>query len=99
MGGVYMSYNIDFIDKKNAVIKIDSVKSIADASTMTFFVDKNTITFRFALAPGAKCPTCIETTPTQPNMTKGVIIYYKRGDKKAKYRVKKFVELEEVVQP
>jgi hypothetical protein len=99
MGGIYMTYTIDFTDKKNETVKIDSVKSIADASLMTFFTDKNRITFRFALQPPPKCKTCVETTPPPPNMTKGVIIYYKRGEKKSKYKVKKFVELEEVVQP
>lgn len=104
MGGVFMAYTIEYKDKKNAVVVIDSVKSIADASLMTFYTNKseagnNGITFRFPLLPPAKCKTCVETTPPQPNLTKGVIIYYKRGEKRSKCKVKKFRELEDQVEP
>lgn len=99
MGGVFMKYIIEFKDKKNATLQIDSVKSIADGSKMTHYVTKNEISFGFALLPPPKCKTCVETTPPQPNLTQGVIIYYKRGAKRSKYKVKKFTELEVVMQP
>jgi hypothetical protein len=99
MGGVFMKYVIVFKSKKNAVVEIDSVRSVADSSKMTHYVNKNEISFGFALLPPAKCKTCVETTPPQPNMTQGVIIYYRKGDKKLTCKVKKFKELEVVMQP
>lgn len=97
--GVLMKYTIEFKDKKNAAIAIDSVKSIADKSSMTFYVNKNEIIFGFSLLSAEKCKTCVETTPPPPNLTKGIVIYYKRGIKKAKCKVKKFVQLEDIKMP
>ncbi len=99
INGVAMKYTIVFQDKKNAAIEVDSVKSIADKSPMTFYVNKNEITFGFSLLPPEKCKTCVDTTPVQPNLTKGVVIYYKRGEKKSRCKVKKFMQLEDKLGP
>ena len=99
MGGVYMSYVIEFKEKKNKTVEIDSVKTIADAAVLNFSPNKNGLTFRIALAPPAKCKTCVETTPPQSNLTKGVIVYGKRDGKKSTFKVKKFAQLEDVMMP
>jgi hypothetical protein len=103
-GGVFMEYLIEFKDKRNKYIEVDSVKSIADGSKLASHatdIDQGyfLISFSFALQPPPKCKTCVETTPAQPNMTKGVTIYYRRKGKKLKCKVKEFVRLEDVVQP
>ncbi len=98
-GEVFINYAIEFKDKKNASVQIDSVKSIADASLLRSVAAYGRITFNIILIPPAKCKTCPETTPSPPNMTKGVIIYYKIGEKRLKCKVKKFEEMEMVMQP
>ena len=103
MGGVSMKYVIEYAEKKTGSTQIDSVKSIADNSTMSFYTNKKEanieLIFNIALQPPPKCRTCVETTPPQPNLTKGVIIYYKSADKKLKRKVKKFAPLEDVMMP
>ena len=103
MGGVSMKYVIEYAEKKTGSTQIDSVKSIADHSSMTFYTNKKEsgveLIFNIALQPPPKCRTCVETTPPQPNLTKGVIIYYKSADKKLKRKVKKFTQLEDVMMP
>lgn len=104
MGGVSMNYCIELKDKKNAAIEVDSVKAIADASVLSFYFNKrepccNEITFLVSLSPPAKCKTCVETTPVQKNLTKGVIVYYRSSKKKSAFKVKKFQQLPDVLQP
>lgn len=103
MGGVSMKYIIEYAEKKAGSAQIDSVKSIADNSSMTFYTNKKEsgveLIFNIALRPTPKCRTCVETTPPQPNLTKGIIIYYKSADKKLKRKVKKFTQLEDLMMP
>jgi len=98
-GAVVINYAIEFRDKKNAVVEIDSVKAIADASVIPFYAGKNAVSFTEVLVPPAKCATCIETTPKPQNLTRGIIIYYRKNGKKAKRKVKEFSELPDIVQP
>ena len=104
MGGVFMNYVIEFKNKSSDTIIIDSVKTIADTSEIRFASMKMQsgvyqISFGCTLSASAKCKTCVETTPPQPYMTKGVIIYYKRADKKSTCKVKKFKQLEDKTLP
>ena len=98
-GGVFMKYLIEFKEKKNTAIEIDSVKSIADASKMLFHFNENEISFGFSLLAPVKCKPCVENSPSQLNLTKGVKIYYKKGYKQLMCKVKKFKELEVIMQP
>ena len=111
MGGVTKHYIVEFSvrspsdkNKTTAEVTIDSVKSIADSGKLDFYLDKNEqetykITFIQALRQPPKCRTCIDTSPKNIDLTKGVIIYYKRGEKKSSFKVKKFKELPDVMMP
>ena len=102
MGGITMHYTIDL--KSKAEVKIDSVKSIADTLKVDFQFNKNEkgiyeIAFLQALKQPEKCKTCIDTTPKNANLTKGVMIYYKKGEKKLSHKVKKFKQLADLMMP
>ena len=103
MGGVFMSYVIEVKSKSNAIV-VDSIKPIADTSSLRFSTMKiktgnYQITFGFAIIPPAKCKTCVETTPIPPNMTKGILIYCRKGKEKSGFRIKKFKRLPDVMLP
>ena len=97
--GVYMNYSIEYENKKNIVIEIDSVKTISDASAVSFYSEKNKISFQEVLLPPAKCKTCVETTSVQKNLTQGIIIYYRKGEGKSTCKVKKFKQLSDIIKP
>ena len=105
MGGIFMNYLIEFNGTKNIKIEIDSIKTIADTSEVKFGFTKfepcckNQISFGYALSSPAKCKTCPDVTPKQQNLTKGVIIYYRKGEKKGTMKVKKFKLLPDLRTP
>ena len=105
MGGVFMNYVIDFNNKGPDKIEIDSVKTAADSSVIQFGFTrfdpccKHEISFSYALSPPAKCRTCPDTASKQQNTTKGVIVYYRKGDKKLSMKVKKFKRLPDLMLP
>lgn len=103
-GGVTMNYFIEFKTKNSTDIEIDSVKGIADSLQIEYTSIKNDkghyiISFSQDLRKPEKCATCRDITKPQSNLTKGVIVYYKKTDKKssshktASFKVKKFKEL------
>ena len=104
MGGVFVSYLIEFKSKTSVILEVDSVKSIADKSTLEFDLLKNNqgiyeIHFNQGLKKPEKCRTCPDMAEQQINLTKGVIIYYKRGGKKNSFKLKKFEELPDIMAP
>jgi len=104
MGGVMMHYRIEFKNKTSLQVKIDSVKSIADSSKLDFNFQKNEkgsyeITFVQALTKPEKCQTCRDVNPKNSNLTQGVIVYYKRGEKNSVFKAKKFKQLTDVNMP
>ena len=104
MGGITMSYILEFKNKKNAEVVIDSVKCKADNSKVDFNFSKSDkgiyqITFSQGLKKPAKCPTCPDIAGTSNNFTKGVIMYYKKGEKRSACKVKKFKLLPDLMMP
>ena len=105
MGGIFMNYIINFNCKPSEKIEIDSVKSIADSLEIRFGFTKfdpcckNEISFNCALAPPAKCKTCRDEIPKQPDLIKGVIVYWRSKEKKSFFKVKKFKRLEDLKLP
>lgn len=104
MGGVSMNYTVGFKSKGADSIMIDSVVTIADKTPISIYYNKAQrayceLAFSQALAPPAKCATCPEVTPKQSNMTKGIIVYYRKGAKKMSFKVKKFKQLPELKLP
>ncbi|MBI3501803.1 MAG: hypothetical protein HY063_08410 [Bacteroidetes bacterium] len=99
-----MNYIIEFKSKNTDTIIIDSVKTIADASEIRFASMKMKngnyqITFGYALSPPAKCKTCPDAIPKPKNMTKGINIYGRKGEKKNSFRIKKFKQLPDLKTP
>lgn len=105
MGGIFMNYHIDFENKKKSAIEIDSVISIADASSINFSFTriepccKIQLVLNCVLANSPKCKTCPDVTPKQFNLTKGVIVYYRKGNEKHFFKVKKFKVLPDLRAP
>lgn len=103
-GGIFMNYVIKFKNKKTVEAEIDSVKSIADGFKLQHYFQKNDnglheVGFSQALHPAEKCATCPDVVLKPANLTKGVIIYYKTGEKKSYVKkIKKFKQLKEVYQ-
>jgi len=105
MGGVFMNYHIDFASKKKSVLEIDSVISVADSSTINFSFTrvepccKIQLVLSYVLANSPKCKTCPDAAPKQSNLTKGVIVYYRKGNEKHFFKVKKFKKLPDLMMP
>jgi len=104
MGGIFKQYVIDFKNKKNANVEMDSVKSIADTMKINCSFNKNEngsykISFRQSLKSPKKCKTCPDVSPKQTNLTKGVVVYYRRGEKKSFFKVTKFKQLPDIYAP
>jgi hypothetical protein len=105
MGGITMKYFIEFRSNTSIDIVIDSVKSISDRLRIEYDLTKNdkgyyVINFRQSLKKSAKCATCRDVNAKQSDVSKGVIIYYKKSNKKsASFKVKKFTPLPDVTQP
>ncbi len=104
MGGIFMKYTLGFKNKTADSIVIDSVKTIADKSLISISFNKTEkayceFVFSYALVAAAKCKTCPDATPKQANLTKGIIVYYKSGGKKHSFKVKKFIQLEDLRLP
>lgn len=105
MGGVFMNYLVEFNRPKNSMIEVDSVFSIADSSSIKFGYTKfepcckNQVTFGYVLSGPAKCKTCPDMIPNQPNLTKGIILYCRKGEKKIVLKVKKFKQLPDLRTP
>ncbi len=104
MGGVFMNYVVAYKGKTSDSLVIDSVKTIADGMLVRHSYNYNEkgpyeLTFGQALSKSPKCKTCPDTDPKQVNFTKGVIVYYRKGGKKATCKVKKFTELPDVMTP
>ena len=104
MGGVFMNYTIGFKNKSADSIVIDSIKTIADKSLISVSFNKTEkahceFVFSYALAAPAKCKTCPDVTPKQSNMTKGIIVFYRRGEKKSSFKATKFKQLEDLKLP
>jgi hypothetical protein len=102
--GVFMNYMIEFKNKTPAQVEVDSVKSIADSSQLDFNFRKNEkgsyeITFKEVLVKPEKCKTCRDVTPKNANLTKGVNVYYRRGEEKYLFKAKKFKQLAVVKMP
>ena len=105
MGGVFMNYLVEFNSKKGLMIEVDSIMTIADSSPVKFAFTrldpccKNQISFGYALSGPAKCKTCPDVTPKQQNITQGIIIYGRKGEKKFILKVKKFKLLPDLRTP
>ena len=104
MGGIFMNYTIEFKGKTSAIVEIDSIKSLADFSEIKFSFTRyvpccNKIVFGYALAASERCRTCPDVTPKPLNLTKGVIVYYRRGEKKSSFKMTKFKQLEDIKAP
>ena len=105
MGGVFMNYVVEFKSPKGIMIQIDSVSSAADSSSIKFGFTrfdpccKNQISFGYKLSGPEKCKTCPDTSPKQQNITQGVIIYGRKGQKKFTLKVKKFKLLADLRTP
>ena len=110
MDGITINYFIEFKTKKSAGIKIDSVKGIADELPIEYTSIKNdngyyVISFGQDLKKPEKCPTCRDVGRKQSNLTKGVIIFYKKIDRKpssnktASFKVKKIKQLPDMTNP
>lgn len=104
MGGVFMNYTIGFKNKTADSIVVDSVKTIADTAEIRFYFNKTEkayceLAFGYALSKSEKCKTCPDVIPKQSNLTKGVIAYYRRGNGKHFFKVKKFKQLEDLKLP
>lgn len=105
MGGVFMNFIIDFKSKASEKIEIDSVKTIVDSSSIKFGFTKfdpcckNEISFGYALSQSPRCKTCPEVPLDQFNISKGVIVYYKKDEKKYSFKVKKFKVLPDLKLP
>lgn len=104
MGGVTMTYRIEIKNKTSAQVEIDSVKSIADTTKADFNFLKNEngfyeIVLVTALAKPEKCRTCRDVNPKSINLTKGAIVYYRKGGKQSFFKVKKFRQLPDIFMP
>lgn len=105
MGGVFMNYLVEFKSPKGIMTEIDSVISVADASSIKFGFTrfdpccKNQISFGYALSQSPKCKTCPDVAAKQQNITKGVMIYGRKGEKKFVLKVKKFKQLPDLYLP
>ncbi len=104
MGGVVMDYRILYKNKKELIINVDSIRTIADSTKLDFYFDKFAngnfeINFIQGLAMPAKCATCLDTSPKQFDLTKGVIVYYKAGNKCNLFRVQKFKKIPDLMYP
>lgn len=104
------SYFIEFKTKNPIDIAIDSVKGIADKLTVDYNFIKNdkgyyVIRFSQEFKKPEKCPTCRDIAKKQSDLTKGVIVYYKKIDRKsssnkiAMFKVKKFKQLPDATNP
>ena len=81
--------------------EVDSVKSVADLSKLDFNFTKNEngsseITFVVALAKPEKCRTCRDTDPNIPDLAKGIIVYYKIGEKRSSFKATRFRQLADI---
>jgi len=104
MGGVFMNYVVGFKNKTTDSLVIDSVKTIADKSLLSVSFNKTKkayceFVFSYALVAPAKCKTCPDATPKQSNMAKGIIIYYRKGNKKSSFKVTKFAQMPDLRLP
>ncbi|MEK6615362.1 MAG: hypothetical protein AABZ32_04510 [Bacteroidota bacterium] len=104
IGGIFMNYTVGFKNKSADSIVIDSVRTIADTSLISVYYNKTEkayyeFAFSYALSAPAKCRTCPNVIPKQSNLTKGIIVYYLRGEKKLFFRVKKFRQLPDIMLP
>lgn len=105
MGGVFMNYQVEFNRPKNSTIEVDSVFSIADSSPIKFGYTKfepcckNQITFGYVLSKPEKCKTCPDIISSSPNLTKGIILYCRKGEKRFVLKIKKFKQLADVRTP
>lgn len=104
MGGIFMNYKVGLQNKGVDSLVIDSVKTIASRTSVRFYFNQTEptyiqLSFGYSLTETPKCRTCPDVGLQQINLTKGVIIYYKRGDKKSKCKVKKFEQLKDQVLP
>ena len=104
MGGIFMNYTVGFKNKTTDSLVVDSVKTIAETSLLNFYFNKTEkayyeLAFSYALAGPAKCRTCPDVLPKQSNITKGVIVYYRRGNEKHFFKVKKFKQLTDIYAP
>jgi hypothetical protein len=104
IGGIFINYTIEFKNKASVPVEADSVKSFADSSMLDFNFRKNEngfyeITFRQALVKPEKCKTCRDITPKNSNLTKGVIVYCKRGERSFVFKAKKFRQLADLNMP
>ena len=104
MGGVFITYEVGLKNKTTDSLVIDSVKTMADTSEIQYYLNKVTkpyieLGIRIALTDPPKCRTCPDTKSHQANLTKGIMIYYRKGNKKLTCKVKKFKELEEKLTP
>ena len=104
IGGTFMNYIVDLTSgKKDNWVSIDSIHTIANSESIRFaFMEYgNRITFGYALTAPEKCATCLNTTPSQYNLTKGIIIYGKKGKAKKPFtlKIKKFKQLPDLRTP
>ncbi|MBI4929193.1 MAG: hypothetical protein HY841_00400 [Bacteroidetes bacterium] len=104
MGGIFKQYVIEFKNKTNAKVEVDSVKSIADTVKINCSFNKTEnesykISFGQSLKSQEKCKTCPDVSPKQSDLTKGVIVYYRRGEKKSSFKMTKFKQLPDIYAP
>ena len=98
-GEAYENYIVR-LGKKASGIKVDSIKTIATASEIKFGFRKNEkgnylFSFTQILVMPKKCKTCPEVLPIYRDLTKGIIVYYRKGNKNASFKIKKFKQLRE----
>jgi hypothetical protein len=98
-GGHFMRYSIEWKDTKNNAVEIDSVKAVAGDAPILFHAEPKRIWFEEVLLPPAKCQACVETSPVQQNLTRGIIFYYKQRGKNYAGKVEKFRQVTDSMRP
>jgi hypothetical protein len=105
MGGIFMNYTIGIKNKTADSLLIDSVKTITDAEHLNFYFSKTErnyceFSFSYALSATTRCKSCPDTgNKKQPDIDKGVVVYYTKKNEKYSVRVKKFKQLADLMLP
>jgi len=100
--GVFMNYEIALKSKRGDSLMIDSVITIAEQHSIHIAYNKTEkryceLTFSFALFQPEKCNVCPDVNQKPANLTKGVNIYYRKGEKLYRKKLRKFKVLTEKI--
>ena len=104
MGGIFLSYAIEFKSKTKIIIEVDSIKAISDSSEVKFYFTKNAkgfyeLDYTQSLSKPEKCKTCPDIPLKMADLSKGIIIYYRKGTEHKKFRATKFKQLPDINAP